>query len=120
VPLQALAAAAMVVLGGAAEAGQCGHAQCWGAVGIGPNGAYGYSFDAPSESRAISIAQSGCGGNCTQIKTFYNTCGAMAQGSNGAWGFGWANTRGQAEANAMAYCRQNGPNCGISVWSCSR
>jgi hypothetical protein len=113
--------AAALLLAGAvsAQAGQCGYDYCWGAVGIGPGGAYGYSYEHSSEARAINAAQQGCGGNCTNIKTFYNTCGAMARGNNGAWGFGWANSEGQAKANALGYCRQNGRGCQVAVWACS-
>lgn len=90
----------------------------WGAVGIGPNGAYGWSADYGSESGAIGRVRAECPG-CDNIKTFYNACGAMASGRNGAWGWGWAGSRWQAEQLAIQYCRDYGSNCQLRVWACS-
>jgi len=112
-------AATFSLASGAAGAGQCGYDYCWGAVGIGADGSWSWSTDNWSEDDAISNVQRECGYNCETIRTFYNTCGAMAQASNGGWGFGWANNRGQAEANAMDYCWAQGPNCQVRVWACS-
>jgi len=117
--IYALAAALMFIAPTAALAGACGYAQCWGAVGIGTNGEWGYSFNYQTESGAISRVQSDCPG-CSQINSFYNTCGAMATGSNGAYGFGWAPTRADAEYNAVDYCADYGSNCQSVVWACSR
>ena len=117
--LAAIAALAIGVVGAADSAAACGYATCWGAVGIGPTGAAGYSFDYGSEGDAIRRVQAECGGRCTEIKSFYNTCGAMAQGNNGAWGFGWASTLAQAKANAVGYCRQNGSGCAVRVHACT-
>ncbi|MEP2532633.1 DUF4189 domain-containing protein [Shimia sp.] len=102
-----------------AMAGQCGYEYCWGAVGIGPNGAWGFSWGQYSEQDAVNALQSECEWDCNNVKTFYNTCGAMAEGNQGNWGFGWGNSRGLAEDNAIGYCYQNGGGCQIKVWSCS-
>ena len=114
-----MAAGFLVASMGSAQAGDCGYATCWGAVGIGSNGAFGFSHSYPSEAAAMSRVQAECAGNCEQIQSFYNTCGAMARGNGGAWGFGWADTRAQAEANALGYCQQNGSGCRGVVWACS-
>ncbi len=100
-------------------AGQCGYEYCWGAVGIGPGGAWGFAHSYSSESAAINSVNSECGGDCNNIRTFYNTCGALAEGSVGNWGFGWGATQTIAENNALNYCYQNGPNCAVRVWACS-
>ncbi len=102
-----------------AVAGQCGYDYCWGAVGVGSGGAWGYSYGQFSEADAVNELQRECGGDCDTVRTFYNTCGAMAQGSSGNWGFGWADSQSQAEANAMGYCYENGGGCSIRVWACS-
>lgn len=112
-------ALALTLVVSQAQAGACGYKYCWGAVGIGYDGAYGWSHSQYSEAEAISAAQAGCHGECIEIRTFYNTCGAIAVASNGSWGFGWSGSRGGAESNAMNYCRQGGYNCQIKVWSCS-
>lgn len=114
-----VALALVSLIAGPAAAGDCGSSKCWGAVGIGANGAYGFAYGYVYESDAVSVAQNGCAGNCNNIRTFYNTCGAMASGSNQAWGYGWAGTRAQAEANALGFCRENGRNCIVRVWACS-
>ena len=103
----------------AAVAGQCGYQYCWGAVGIGPGGAWGYSYGQYSEQDAINTLQNECGWDCDTVRTFYNTCGAMASGSNGSWGFGWGGSRAIAEGNALDYCYQYGNNCQVRVWACS-
>lgn len=114
--------AIVALVGGAtqAAAGSCGYDYCWGAVGIGANGAYGFSHSYSSESAAIRSAQNGCKGQCSEIRTFYNTCGAIAVADNGAWGFGWHNDQELSESIAMNYCMDNGYNCQIRVWSCSK
>ena len=100
-------------------AGECGYDYCWGAVGIGPGGAWGYSYGQFSETDAVNVLQGECGWDCDNVHTFYNTCGAIAEGSQGNWGFGWAGSRAEAEGNALGYCYQNGGGCAIKVWACS-
>jgi len=117
--LYALIAFFAIALPTAALAGNCGYEYCWGAVGIGTNGEWGYSHSYSTESDAYARVQSECP-ECSQINTFYNTCGAMATGSNGAYGFGWAPTRYDAESNALGYCSDYGSNCQTVVWACSR
>jgi len=104
----------------AASAGSCGYNQCWGAVAIGPNGAYGWSHSYSNENDAYWSAQNGCEGDCNVVKTFYNTCGAIASSPNGAWGWGWHNDQELAESIAMNYCMDNGYDCRVRVWACSK
>jgi hypothetical protein len=119
---QLFAAVALLLLSSVtqAAAGACGYDYCWGAVGVGANGAYGFSHGYGSENAAIQSAQSGCKGQCTNVRTFYNTCGAIAVADNGAWGFGWNNDQELSESIAMNYCMDGGYNCQIRVWSCSK
>jgi len=117
--LRRAALAVAMVLAPAAHAGSCGYDYCWGAVGFGPNGAWGYSYGQFSEDEAVNVAQDGCGWNCTVVKTFYNTCGAIAVADNGGWGWGWAPSRSDAESTAIAYCVENGRNCRVRAWACS-
>lgn len=106
-------------LGSAAVAGQCGYDYCWGAVGVGPNGAWAYSYGMWSEQEAYNAAQDECGWNCTTVKTFYNTCGAIARADNGALGWGFEYTRELAESTAINWCMDVGYNCRVVVWACS-
>lgn len=110
------AAVALTLLVGSAGTALAG----WGAVGIGPYGAYGYAYGQPNENAAWNRVQNECGGNCDNIKTFVNDCGAMAQDPSGAWGFGRGNNQSQAENSARGFCAQYGGNqCTITVWACN-
>ena len=103
-----------------AVAGSCGYEYCWGAVGSAANGAYGWAHSYYSEQEAINAVQQSCKGQCTEIKSFYNTCGAMARSPSGAWGWAWNSSREIAENQAVGYCLQHGSDCRVVVWSCSK
>ena len=103
-----------------AEAGSCGYQRCWGAVGFGPGGAWAYSHSYGSQRQAWQKVNSKCRGTCTVIKTFYNTCGAIAAGEDNGWGWASRSTRRNAENVAMQYCRRNSYDCRIRAWACSR
>lgn len=107
-----------LVPGGPVFAGQCGYDYCWGAVSIGPRGEWAWSTGYMAENGAVAKIQSTCSG-CTEIEAFYNGCGAIVQGVGGAWGFGWGETRAQAERAAIGYCSGYESGCKTVVWSCS-
>ncbi|MBO9476308.1 DUF4189 domain-containing protein [Shimia sp. R11_0] len=109
----------MGLTGQVAAAGQCGFAYCWGAVAIGQGGVWGWAHSHYSEQSAINALQNECGGNCDNLHTFYNSCGAIAEGSSGNWGFGEGATRAHAEYTAKAYCATYGGGCEIRAWACS-
>lgn len=115
-----LIAAATAAFALPALAGQCGYDYCHGAVAIGPSGEWGYAHSRWSEEDAYNVAQDGCGWGCTTVKTFANTCGAIAVADNGAWGFGTESTRELAESTAVNWCMDVGRNCRVRVWACSR
>jgi hypothetical protein len=105
---------------GAPKAGQCGYAQCWGAVGTGPADAFGFSHGYATGPAAWDVAQNGCDRNCDNIRTFFNSCGAIAEASNmKSWGYGVGLTREGAEALALDQCANGPSNCTIRVWACS-
>ena len=110
-----LAAVCLIVLGQTATAQDV----LWGAVMVGPNGAYGWATNALSEAQAEYAARENCGGACTQGFTFYNTCGAIAVGSDQAyWGTGY--TQWDAEEDALLSCSGFfGDYCEIAVWACT-
>lgn len=111
---------ALILSGTGALAGACGYTYCWGAVGIGTNGAYGYSTGYNSESGALSRMHAECPA-CQNWLTFYNTCGAIARAPDGAWGSGWGENRQLAEYYAAQSCGQHtrSGGCRTSVWACS-
>ena len=107
-------------IAGAATAGSCGYEYCWGAVAVGPNGAYGFAHSWGSEQQALDTANAGCEWDCTIARTFYNSCAAIAVADNGGWGWAYESSRELAESSAMNYCMDNGYNCRVRVWSCSQ
>ncbi len=106
--------------GSFAQATDCGLQQCWGAVAFGPGGAYGWSHSMSTEHLAREAAKEGCEFDCTEIKTFFNACESMAVASDGAWGWGVAQSHNEAENIALKYCREYGPECKTRVWACSQ
>ncbi|MBI6630799.1 DUF4189 domain-containing protein [Pontibaca salina] len=113
------ASIAWLAITGAASAGQCGYDYCWGAVAVGPHGATGFSYSHVTEKNAHQVAIEGCNGVCARVRTFYNACGAIASGRDGAWGWATGRTKLDAQSGALAQCGQHGKDCQIQVWSCS-
>lgn len=103
----------------ASHAQQCGFARCWGAVGVGPDGARGYAFSQYSETMAEEQVQAICANGCDTVQTFYNACGAVAQGARGQWGVGLGQSRVAAEDVALAFCQNYGAGCEVRAWACS-
>lgn len=113
-----VAMALMTVLPSSAMAA-CANGRCWGAVGVGPGGAWGNAYDYPSQQAAAQAVQNSCQGDCTTIKTFFNSCGAIAQGDSGGWGWAWHVSKQEAQSRAIAYCVPNDRNCRITTWACT-
>lgn len=112
-----------LVLAGAlpGQAGDCGYEYCWGAVAVGPDGAASRSSGLRTAPRAWDRAEIACGGKCTTIETFSNGCGAIAVDKDEVAWAGFAESRGDAEAEAMDNCAQSDARlCRIRVWACSK
>jgi hypothetical protein len=93
-------------------------ADSWGAVAVGPGGAFGWAVDYDTEAEAAAEVRKQCGNDCEGI-TFRNSCASIALGSNGgAWGLG--DTREEAERNALASCAKDYAGCAVKVWGCTR
>jgi serine/threonine-protein kinase len=110
-------AAAWTALPGDASAA-CRRGNCWGAVAFGPNGAWAYAVNYSTRGQAGSMALRKCQGRCTRYLTFRNSCGAYASG-RGAYGWGNAHTRRQAESRALLECRRRTSGCRVRVWGCT-
>lgn len=100
-------------------AGACGYEECWGAVGTGPGQAFGYAFGKWSEEEAYRTLQIRCGWKCTNVRSFFNTCGAIAKGENKRWSFAANPDLGTAQRNALQQCGLQSIGCEIEVWACS-
>ncbi len=104
------------------QAGQCGYADCWGAIGFSGknNGTVGFSFSHWSEAQAYDAAQDHCNWNCAEMRTFKNTCAAIVQGKNGSWSWAKGDTRRRAIGAAHSVCEVTSHGCSTVVWACSR
>jgi len=100
-------------------AGQCGLEFCWGAVGISEDDAVGWSRGFETAESAIAAVQEGCDEKCTTVKSFYDTCGALAVAANGSWGWGWDDSLAKAKSIAISFCSDGGGQCRAKVWACS-
>jgi hypothetical protein len=101
-------------------AGECGYEKCWGAIGFGPSGKITYAFGKWSERAAFRAANKSCKGQCSEIRTFFNECAAVAQGSDQKWSLSKGPTRDLAQTRATRACSSNSTDCQVIVWACSR
>src|SRR5262245_9851400 len=62
----------------------------WGAVALGPRGAFGFVVHTDTAADAERAARANCHGACTRVLAFHDSCGAIAMGRKGisAWGVG--------------------------------
>jgi len=106
------------ILGGPTDA------QAFGALAVDANRGvrYGYSYNYSNVADAKARANKECGGDCTVVITFQNTCAAYAANQNrdnGAMGWGYATTKETAEKLALSYCRRyGGTSCQVRVSAC--
>jgi len=120
-----LLAAIALVLGAIAVASPakagCNGVNCWGAVVTNPNSsAYGYTYNYPSGRSAINGARANCPGNCRIYVSFRNSCGAIAVGRNGVYGWARNKSRKWAKFFALRNCSKYGFGCKLRVWGCTR
>lgn len=114
-----LCATWMLLLPSTVWAGQCGYEKCWGGVGFDANGAVGWSYGKWSEEEAYNTVQKVCEWECTEVRTFFDSCAAVASGAQGSWSWAYELTREKAEERAIALCDETSYDCRIVVWSCS-
>ncbi|HEX8318045.1 DUF4189 domain-containing protein [Longimicrobium sp.] len=90
----------------------------FGAIAVGPDAAWGVSWDHPSQADADQRALRECSNCRVVVRIIGPMCGAYA--TNGL-GSGWAldGTRALAEAGAFAECIPSGPDCKIVAYACN-
>jgi Caspase domain/Domain of unknown function (DUF4189) len=99
-------------------------ADAFGALAVDANRGvrYGYSFNYANVADARARANKECGGDCTIVLTFQNTCAAYAADqsrANGATGWGRGETKETAQKVALSYCkRYGGTSCQVRVSAC--
>ena len=99
-----------------AAAARYGKRQLWGSIAYSTKtGAYGYAVDRKTRRDAETEAFRICGTNCDLLRTFRDSCGAIAARPNRVASDTGA-SREIAEAKALRKC---GDNCKIAVWACT-
>jgi hypothetical protein len=83
------------------------------------SGAWGVSYNYPSQRAADSSALSRCAPACSVVVRFSNTCAAYATGNGTSEGWGYDAVRRNAERRALAECSARGGNCKIEIWACN-
>ena len=114
----AIAAAllAFSVLATDAAGARFGKRQLWGSIAYNSKtGSYGYDVDRTTKRDAETEAFRLCGANCDLVRSFRNSCGAVAVRPNRVASDTGA-SREIAEAKALRKC---GANCKIAVWACT-
>jgi hypothetical protein len=89
----------------------------WGAIAYSTKtGAFGYAVDRTTKRDAETEAFRLCGTNCDLIRSFRNSCGAVATRPKRVASDTGA-SREIAEAKALKKC---GDACKIAVWACTK
>jgi hypothetical protein len=99
-----------------ASAARVGKRQLWGSIAYNSkSGAFGYAVDLRTKRDAETEAFRQCG-DCDVIKTFRDSCGAIAERPKKfAWETGAS--REIVERKALQKC--GGAECKIAVWACT-
>lgn len=121
-----VAMAGALAVGAAATAtpaaAKCGVGpSCWGSVVTNPGAsAWGYAYNYVSGRAANNAAQAKCPGYCRVYVIFKNSCGAIAVGDNGVYGWAANKSRKWAKYYAVRNCSKYGFHCKLRVWACTR
>ena len=86
------------------------------------NGDYGWSADFDNQAAAEQKALSGCNAssNCKIVYDFWNSCAALAAGSDGRYSIEGGDKQDIAQRSALATCEKDGgQDCKIQVWGCT-
>jgi serine/threonine-protein kinase len=82
---------------------------------------YSYNWDSRYEAEQRALQECSAKGRACKVVTWFkNNCGALANGSNGAYGYAWGPNKEAAIRKATRYCRQQGgTHCTWRCWACN-
>ena len=90
----------------------------FGAIAVGPDGAWGVSWDHSSQADADQRALRECSDCRVVVRVIGPTCGAYAtNGSAAGWALGA--TREVAELSSYGECSARGPGCSVLAYACN-
>jgi len=100
-----------------AAGARVGKRQLWGSIAYNTqSGSYGYAVDRRTRRDAETEAFRLCGANCDLVRTFRDSCGAVAARPKRVASDTGA-SREIAEAKALKKCGRG--ECKIAVWACT-
>ena len=110
----------------AQRAAGCRIPNCYAAVSLSPDQAYGYTYNRATRARAVRIAHRKCKANsnypgqCTKMGSVGNGCMAVAikTNSNG-WITAWATGFGRSARAAKRQAIRRNDGGRIRVWTCT-
>jgi len=113
--LEILIAAAAVLLAAAAPA--LAGSDKYAAIAYSPNtGAFGYSSECPTRTRAEKEALAKCMGDDAQVLVWArNGWCCLAVGDDHGYGYAWADDKEYAKKLALSECGKQTGNCKIAV-----
>ena len=100
-----------------ASGARAGKKQLWGSIAYNSKtGSYGFAVDRATKRDAETEAFRLCGANCNLVRSFRNSCGAVAARPNRVASDTGA-SREIAETKALKKC--GAAECRIAVWACT-
>ena len=112
----ALLAVALTMLAGPASAQKTGKG-LWGAIAYSTKtGAYGYAVDYATKRAAETEAFRICGTNCDLVRSFRNSCAAVATREKRVA----SDTGASREIAQVKALRKCGDQCKVAVWACTK
>lgn len=97
-------------------AARTGKKPLWGAIAYSSEtGLYGYAVDMKSKRQAEAEAFRQCGSDCDLVRTFRDSCGAIAENPRR---FAWE-TGASREITEMKALKKCGSGCKVAVWACT-
>jgi hypothetical protein len=102
---------------GAAAAQKVPKSGLWGAIAYSTKtGAYGYAVDYATKRAAETEAFRICGTNCDLVRSFRNSCAAVATREKRVA----SDTGASREIAQVKALRKCGDRCTIAVWACTK
>jgi len=104
------------------QAGDCGFGHCFGALGVTNDGLPTRATNLQTATKAEERINETCGTDgCLLVEVFSDGCAAIARYNRDGVFFGFAETEGDASAEALALCSQDGSRtCYVSAQVCTR
>jgi hypothetical protein len=78
-----------------------------------------YDSKEGAEKRALELCKQRGGTECQIMTSYKNSCGALALGKGGIYGWAWSGTKKKARERAVFQCKKRGAGCKVYCEVCS-